>query len=55
MFFSVLRFEGVGTCERFEEKLVALGFCGVRAGCVGGNFVVALFVVVVAEEVGLGR
>ena len=48
-------FEIVGACEGFEEELVALGEGGVDASAVGGNDVVALFVVVVAEELGLRR
>ena len=48
-------FEGVGAGEGFEEELVLLGRGGVYAAAVGGDDVVALFVVVVAEELGLGR
>jgi hypothetical protein len=46
--------EGVGAGEGFEEALVALGGGRVYASAVGWDDVVALFVVVVAEEMGLG-
>lgn len=47
-------FEGVGAGEGFEEELGALGGGGSDVAGVGGDDVVALLVVVVAEEVGLG-
>lgn len=47
-------FEGVGAGEGFEEELRALGCGGGDVAGVGGDDVVALFVVVVAEELGLG-
>jgi len=47
-------FEGVGAREGLEEELGALGGGDGDVAGVGGDDVVALLVVVVAEEVGLG-
>jgi hypothetical protein len=51
--FASAGFEVVGTCEGFEQELVALRLRGVDASPVGRDHVVALLVVVVAEELGL--
>lgn len=50
---AVVGFEGVGTGEGLEKELVALGFGHVDTMGVGGNDIVALLVVVVAEKVRL--
>jgi hypothetical protein len=47
-------FEGVGAGEGLEEELGLLEGGGGDVAGVGGDDVVALFVGVVAEEVGLG-
>jgi uncharacterized ion transporter superfamily protein YfcC len=51
--FASAGFEIVGACEGLEEEFVALRLRGVDASAVGWDYVVALLVVVVAEELGL--
>ena len=52
--FARASFEVVRACEGLEEELVALCLSGVDASAVGWDDVVALLVVVVAEELRLG-
>jgi uncharacterized ion transporter superfamily protein YfcC len=51
--FASASFEVVGACEGLEQESVALRLRGIDASAVGWDDVVALLVVVVAEELGL--